>query len=198
MVKRIFVILMALLAFETASADTTIEEGKEELMSHPGVVLVGPNAVRIPLGNVLLVRDGEKCGAVILTHGKPGASENEEVAGYKCFYQGDGSSDFSKPNVEITEGKLSQSRLFGIGRFSFDLGNKDIRCGPLMLAWSGKGWVYFYSTKQKAGDYGIQLAPTGWKDIAQVNVLDQRVTWYKYDPKRETKKVMLSETWPSN
>jgi hypothetical protein len=193
MIGKSLAILIILVSAQLVSAQDSPLQKKEGAVSSLENALVGPNAVLIPVGKFLLVRKDDNYGAVKLTESGAGKREGEEFARYECFYQGDGSADFSKPNVQVTEGELNQSKLFGIGRFAFDFGNKDIRCGPIRLGWSGKGWVYFYSTKQDQGDYGIQLAPTKWNDTSELNVFDPRLKWYKYDPKRKTMNISLDQ-----
>jgi hypothetical protein len=195
MIRKSLVILIILLSAQLGSAQNSPLENKEGAVSSLETALIGPNAVQIPLGKLLLVRKDNNYAAVKLIESRAAKRGAEEFARYKCFYQGDGSADFSKPNVQVSEGELSQSKPFGIGRFAFDFGNKDIRCGPIRLGWSGKGWVYFYSTKQEQGDYGVQLAPTNWNDISELNVFDPRLKWYKYDPKRTTVNIPLDQLW---
>jgi len=100
-----------------------------------------------------------------------------------------------KKNIEKKEGELIRPRLRGIGRLSFSFGNTDIECGSFKLFWSEKGWVYFFNSSQKQGDYGIELAPTRWTDISQVNVFDPRLKWFKYDESRETMIISVDELW---
>ena len=103
--------------------------------------------------------------------------------------------DFSKSNVQFKKDKLSSPKPRGIGRFAFSFGNKEIKCGAIQLHWSGKGWVHFYGGDQKEGDYGIELAPTKWTNISQVNVFDPRVKWYRYDAKRQDIKIPIDRLW---
>jgi len=161
----------------------------------PNDVVIAPNAVRIPLGRILLVRkDSEYC-AVKLTKFWTGKTEQDRYAEYESYYQGDNTGDFSNKNMIFRKGKLSFPKPRGIGRFAFSFGNRDVRCGPIKLAWYGENWVYFFSTNQKQGDYGIELAPTTWTDISRVNVFDPRVKWYRYDSKREDITIPIDKLW---
>jgi hypothetical protein len=57
------------------------------------------------------------------------------------------------------------------------------------------GVIYFFSLSQKDGDYGIELAPTKWTDISQVNVFDPRLKWYRYDEKRKDTFIPIDQLW---
>jgi len=172
----------------------------------------GPNEVHIaevgivmPLEKILLVRrDSDYCvikftkfwaenttevGSVFV------ASGSDEYAIYESHYHGDKTGDFTKKTVQFKEEKLSFPKPRGIGRLAFSFGNKEIKCGTIKLFWSGKGSVHFYKEGQAQGDYGIELAPTKWTDISQVNVFDPRLKWYRYDEKRERVNIPVNELW---
>jgi hypothetical protein len=195
MIGKGLAILIVLAFPQWGGAENSLEQNNKGILSPLESAQIGPNAVRIPLGKFLLVRKDNNYGAVKLTESRAGQKEGEEFAKYISFYQADGSGDFSRPNVQITQGELRKCKLFGIGRLAFDFGNKDIRCGPIRLTWSPKGWVRFYSTKQEQGDHGISLAPTAWEEISQVNVFESRIVWYKYDVKREDTTVRIDKQW---
>jgi len=158
-------------------------------------VTITPVAVKMPLGRILLVRkDGEYC-AIKFTEFWTGRTESDWYANYESYFKEDKTGDFSDKNVQVRKEKLSFPKPRGIGRLALSFGNKDVRCGPIELFWYGQGWVYFYSSSQKEGDYGIELAPTKWTNISEVNVFDPRVTWHRYDPKREKVTIQIDSLW---
>jgi hypothetical protein len=53
-----------------------------------------------------------------------------------------------------------------------------------VLPWTYPNHVAFYSGGQ-AQDEGIELAPTKWQEISEVNIQDPHLNWYRYDEKRE-------------
>jgi len=161
-------------------------------------IVIGSNAVRIPLGRILLVRKNSTYGAVKLIRLWTGKTEKDRYAEYESYYQGDKTGDFSNKNVQFKKGKLSFPKPHGIGRLAFSFGNRDIQCGLIKLAWYGEQWVYFFSTNQNQGDYGIELAPTIWENISQVNVFDTRIKWYRYDSKREDIIIPIDKLWKSS
>jgi len=97
--------------------------------------------------------------------------------------------------LTVSEKELSFPNPRGIGRFAFSFGKKDIVFGPIELLWFGEGNIHFFSSRQEEGDYGVEMAPTKWTDISQVNVFDKRLTWYRYDPKRNNIEIPIDELW---
>jgi len=162
---------------------------------NPDDVGIAPNAIRVPVGKILLVRKNTEYCAIKLTKFWTGKTQADEYAAYESYYQGDKTGDFTNKNVKFKQGKLSCPRPRGIGRLSFSFGSKDIQCGPIKLFWSGKGWVYFFNSNQEQGDYGIELAPTKWMHISQVNVFDERLKWYRYDENRQRVKFPVDQLW---
>lgn len=155
-------------------------------------VVIAPNCIAVPLERILLVhKDSTYCAIKFLRSGLVNAE-------YVAYYQPDKTGNFEKENVEIKNGELLSKEPVGIGRFAFSFGQKlDIECGPLELRWSGRRWVCFYSsTQDNSRDHGIDLAPTPWTDITQVNVFDPRVKWYRYDEKRKKVFIPIDKLWP--
>lgn len=159
-------------------------------------VHIGKTAIVMPSGRILIVRHDTRYCAIKFTKFWTGNTKDDFYANYESYCQEDNSSDFSKNNVLLNKEKLSFPTPRGIGRFSFSLGNKEINCGSIKLFWSGDGAVHFYGLNQKQGDYGIELAPTPWTDISQVNVSDPRVKWYRYDDGRRRENIPIDELWP--
>jgi hypothetical protein len=161
-------------------------------------IVIAPNAVKVPIEYILLVRRNEEYCAIKFTKFWIGKTQEDEYAKYEAFYQFDKTGNFTNKNIKIEKGELSRPRLRGIGRFSFSFGNTDIRCGTFKLFWSGKGWVYFFNSNQKQGDYGIELAPTKWTDISQVNVFDPRLKWFRHDENRKRVNIPVDQLWEDN
>lgn len=171
-------------------------------------VHIGKVAIVVPIGRILLVRkDSAYCAIKFVKLWSDNLSENstifvasgsDEYAICDLYYQGDNSGDFSKNNVEYKKEELSFSKPRGIGRLAFSFGNNEIKCGSIVLLWSGKGAVHFYGGSQKQGDYGIELAPTKWVDISQVNVFDPKLKWLKYDENRKRVNIPIDNLWEDN
>lgn len=159
----------------------------------PNDVHIGKTAIVIPLGKILLVRRGSDYCEIKFTEFWTGKTEEDVYAMYESYYQGDKTGDFSKQNLKFRKDKLAFPKPRGIGRLTFSFGNRNIHCGPLKLQWAGRGSVFFYAEGQKQGDYGIELAPTKWTDISQVNVFDPRLKWYRYDEKRQRVNIPVDQ-----
>ena len=165
-------------------------------------VMVGGNAFAMPIGRIVLVRKDSQYGAIKFLEVWGGETDFDNFTKYESYYQGDGSGDFSKNNVQFNKDLLAERRsiplfpLFGRA-FSYKAGpeNLQIKCGPIKLAWSGWCTVYFNDRVWKSGDHGIELAPTKWTDISQVNVFDPRVKWYRYDEKQDNTFISIDELW---
>jgi len=182
--------------------------GGEEMVAYgqetrpPGSdeVLIGPNAIIIPLGRILLVRkDLDYCG-IKFTRFWTGKTLDDQYAAYESYYQGDKTGDFSNSKVELRDNILYFPKPgFSIFGHPIHLGEKlEIICGPIMLLWSGKGSVHFFKKSQPQGDYGIELGPTRWTDISRVNVFDPRIKWYRYDSKRKDIIISIDQLCPGD
>lgn len=161
----------------------------------PNDVHIGKTAVVIPLGKILLVRrDSDYC-AIKFTEFWTGKTEQDVYAIYESYYQRDKTGDFSKKTVEFRKDKLAFPKPRGIGRLAFSFGNRTICCGSLKLKWAGRGSVFFSAEGEKQGDSGIELAPTIWTDISEVEVFDPRIKWYRYDEERKRMNISIDQLW---
>jgi hypothetical protein len=180
--------------------------GGEILASDQGEGYIGPGpdeveiksvGVRVPLGRILLIRRGSEYGAVKFTDAWTEKSGEDKYGRYESYYQGDKTGDFSKKNVQYREGKLidPQGIAVGGGHYFSLRGIYNIKCGPIKLGWGYKTFIAFYRRSQKDKDYGIELAPTKWTDISEVNVFDPRLRWYRYDEDRQTIRIPIDQLW---
>ena len=160
-------------------------------------VIVSPNAIIMPLGKILLIRRDSHYGAIKFTKFWTGKTEDDLYATYESYYQDDKTGDFANKNVKFIKEELHSPKpsfsLFG-HPFAFGI-KEEIKCGPIRLWWVGRGTVCFFKRSQRQGDYGIELAPTKWTDISQVNVSDPRLKWYRYDANRKDVKIPLDQLW---
>ena len=169
---------------------------KSKMLFEPNVVKIRPNAISVPMGRIILIRKGPEYGAVKFTHFWFGKTVHDWYGKYESYYQGDGTGDFSKKNVLSRKGEVSTFPDIGGCGLHWSLDNPNFRYGPFKLAWSPKSTVYFFYFGQGGeGDYGIELAPTKWTDISQVNVFDPRLKWYRYDEKRKDTYIPIDQLW---
>jgi hypothetical protein len=201
MKKSIDVITLCLIIlFLMGEMEMAASKNGEDVGSADQNVIVSPNAIIMPFGKILLIRKDSDYGAVKFIKFWTGKAEDDVYATYESYYQDDKTEDFTNKNVKFTKEELHSPKpsfsLFG-HPFAFSI-KEEIRCGPFRLWWSGRGTVYFFSRGQREGNYGLELAPTKWTDISQVNVSDPRLNWYRYDEKRRDIKIPVDQLWEGN
>jgi hypothetical protein len=104
-------------------------------------VTVGPGAISVPEGVVVLVRKGDKVGALKFSAIKPDPEKFKGAAEYESVFQGDGSGSFSKGNVVVKKGKVHEKPLVGIGRLAFQTGRTTLHIGPFKFYYRFPTWV---------------------------------------------------------
>ena len=190
---------MSLMVLVLACATAQGEMGGHPLVCgrSPDMVMVARNAIVMTMGRFALARNGSQYCAIRFTGAWKGEKEDDYYSDYESYYQDDGTGHFSNENVRVTKERLIHWHLVGFHPFSFPAGreNPDIKCGPIRLAWAMGCSIHFFATGQPQGDHGIELAPTKWTDISQVNVLDPRLKWYRYNGKRETVFIPIDQLW---
>ena len=148
-----------------------------------------------PLGRFTLIRKGNDLCALRFTEyhrggdAKPAtvfdSGQESLYAEYDWFYQADHSGNLTKGNVKTGHRKIAMRSVRGIGRLSLSGGVDELKCGPFNLNWSYPPRIGFFGHDDKDGDHGIEIAPTKWTDIKQVNPHDPHLKWYRYDAKRK-------------
>ncbi len=164
---KLMVVIMFFLMVRgiAAGGDTGKSDQEGSKARNTEKVQISPQVLIIPLGRIVLVRKDSRYCAVKFTEAWSGETEFDNFAKYESYYQGDGTGDFWKDNVQIDKALLAARRRVGLGRLlTFPAGpeNTQIKCGPVKLAWSGWGSVYFNDRTWNHGDHGIELAPTKW------------------------------------
>ena len=72
--------------------------------------MIGGNAFAMPMGRIVLVRKDSQYGAIKFTETWEGETDFDSFTKYESYYQGDGSGDFSKDNVQLNKALLAQRR----------------------------------------------------------------------------------------
>jgi hypothetical protein len=193
--KILVIVLSCFLALFTGKGEVLALYYGESGPPGPDEVQIAEVGIIMPLGKILLVRRASQYCAVKFTEFQAGKTKDDLYAKYESCYQDDGTGDFSLASVQRTKGDLLFPKPRGIGRLAFSFGNKKIKCGPIGLFWTGGGSVHFYGEGQKQGDYGIELAPTPWTDISQVDVRHPRIKWYRYDAGRKRVNISIDKLW---
>jgi hypothetical protein len=158
-------------------------------------VIIKPNAIWIPVGTIVLARKDREYCAIKIRDAKRGKNEGDWNAAYESYYQNDMSGTFANKHAKYRKDELYSRQPGGFGHLTaINRSREVILCGGISVQWSGGNWIYPYVYYDK--DYTrIALAPTKWKDIAEVNFLDPRLVWYGYDEKRPTSEIPLEKLW---
>jgi hypothetical protein len=197
--SRVIAFVLLLVAQLIAGSEQTFASEKEDRRVSPlsSEVHIGPNGIVMPLQRILLVRKGTDYCAIKFIRFWSGKTEEDHYAEYESYSTSDKTGDFKflSRYIETKKRTASFSRLYGYGRLAFSFGNKEVECGEVRLFWSGHGAVYFFARGQLEGDYGIELAPTSWTDVSQVNLSDPRILWYRYDTNRKRTNIPIDDVW---
>jgi len=154
--------------------------------------VVGPRAVSIPKGTFLLVRKGKELGAIKFLEFRPGKEPLMGCASYESYFQGDGTGSLQAANVIKESGEVSTKPLTGLGRLAFGGGKRKLKVGKWAFAYHFPNWLHMYPFGDEERDHGFEFAPTSARELAEINVLDSRLRWFRYDSNSSTT-LMLSE-----
>jgi hypothetical protein len=204
------ILVLCLIIATAFSVFALPQETKSDTVYPSDEVLIAPTAVVMPLNKVLLVRKGpEYCALRFTEMWKARTKEDvyngkrfEAYSRYEAYYQGDGTGHFLATNVERHKDELIRPWVKGFHPFVWNAGPKktEIKCGPIALLWVATGCVSFFPSglvgdEKAILELGIELAPTPWSDIFEVNVADPRIRWYKYDGSRQRISVPIDRLW---
>lgn len=143
-------------------------------------IQVKENAINIPVGRILLAKRNKGYCAVKFVSSKWSAEES--YAKYFSYYIPDSTIGFTDPKIKPREDEVYEKQpLRIIGRVAAARSQDKVFCDKIRLQWSGgpngTAWVYFDEAKQ------LELAPTKWRDIRDVNVTDSNLKWFRYGDK---------------
>jgi hypothetical protein len=93
--------------------------------------------------------------------------------------------DLTTEKAESGRRKLSDKPGYGIP-FFFPMftGSHWVECKSFAPLWGYPNVVRFFESNERR-DYGIELAPTNWRDITEIDMAHPRLRWYRYDEKRK-------------
>jgi len=158
-----------------------------------------------PLGKFLLIREGAVACVVRFTafhregEEKKGTAffsgERTRTAEAEWYFQGDGSFDFSKPNVTSGKVSLRNTSSFGFGRLTFKpMATLGFSCGSISIRWSDGTHLNFVQMDGK-DNYIREIAPSKWANLKDVDFSNPRLIWTsqpKYQSeRREVKKRFI-------
>jgi hypothetical protein len=150
--------------------------GPNYLLPLPDNPIVKTNAIQMPTKKYFVIKESDKYAAIRIIR----LTWNKGAV-YECYYQGDGSGNFSSKSViyrkgivyeKYTETPKSPSEVLLKNKGS----NLNIECGPFKIEWSAYNWIYFkgYGTEKPL----FEVAPTMISDLSQLNVKDKNLNWF--------------------
>jgi hypothetical protein len=118
-------------------------------------------------GAVVLLREGDRYGAFILTS----QNQSPETVGYQWYYRPDGQGRFTETDGNVQTGSGS---------------GPPISFGSFTVQWSihtaNSGWLYYPKTPgDEISDADFRICVTDESDISQVDACDPKWT-YKASP----------------
>lgn len=160
-------------------------------------VLIAGDGVEVPLGRILLIRKNLNYCAVKFK--KYWTDESKAIhASYESYCPDGGSVDFSSQNSKVKEDSVyilsPQKESSPVKKPK----HEQIKCGPIELHWDGNGFVKFFYDNWHMGNnlnQDVELAPTPWKDISEVNINDKRIVWYKNNFNRRNVYIPINKLW---
>ncbi|MDR4495193.1 MAG: hypothetical protein R3B74_12360 [Nitrospirales bacterium] len=147
--------------------------------------------VSSPKGKLLLIRRGQDLCAVRVTAYRRGhdagprtffsTGKETTYAEYDWVFQGDGSGDLTKSNVESGHDELSRGAFVGISfHLSMELGNFDVECGEWKFWWAFPTAVSFDPVPKPYTPEEFEMAPTNWAQVSEIDLQDPRLRWYSH------------------
>jgi hypothetical protein len=171
-------------------------------LDRQGEFTIYTNIVALPVGYFLLVRNGDKVGAIRVTsvtqdmNTQPKVGEWIGKFTYESYYREGKAVVFEGQSTVRRTGELEFRRMKGIGfHSSHQPGNHLSRIGPWKFLFSADQWVFMsnYNAWNGVADRGFEVAPTSACDVSQIDVYDSRLKWYRINPNREGIKIPLSK-----
>jgi hypothetical protein len=198
-----FLLLVGLFLNASARSEEVTEStphSKWELLARDHAY-VTPLSVSSPLNSLLLVRyAGTLCA--IRFRAFHGGDEKAPTA----FNSGDETLFATAEQIRLVQSEttwriferkrldLVSGPVVGLGRFGFQKGRIGLHCGNAKLEWTYPNNVSLGSyTQPTAKRVLVEIAPTAWSEVSQINLNDKKLHWYRYDEGRKDTLVSIEE-----
>lgn len=176
---------------QISDVQVTLEERERRANGAAEIYSMG---VGPPVGRFLLLRRGEELCAIRFTEFHRGhdakpptlfhSGDESFYAEYDWFYPENEKGSFLGDDVDSGHQELDRQPLVGLmfGRLGFQLGTTRIKCGPFDPEWYYPTMVDFDIIVEEGSiDPGIELAPTKWTKLSEINLQDPTLKWYGYN-----------------
>jgi hypothetical protein len=163
---------------------------------------VTPLSVSSPLNRLPLVRHADTVCAIRFSAFHRGGDEKAPTAfnsGEETLFATAEETQFeiSESTPRILQRKtvnLVRGPIVGLGRLGFQKGRIGLRCGDAKLEWTYPNNVSLGSYTQPAAKRAqVEMAPTAWSEVSQVDLNDKKLHWYRYDESRKDKLIPMEE-----
>ena len=199
----VVVILIAMLA--TSPRAHSVEKGnpylKWELLARDHAY-VTPLSVSSPLGKLVLVRYMNSLCAIRFNAFHRGGDEKTPTK----LDSGEETLSASAEQIQLVRSEttwrilerktinLVRGSIVGLGRLGFQKGRIGLRCGEAPLEWTYPNNVSLGSYTQKPDKRkDVELAPTAWSDVSQIDLSDKSLRWYHFDEGRHDSTIADNE-----
>lgn len=183
----------------TAPKHFTIEERESQVSQGALIQTVG---VSLPVGRLLLIRRGADLCVVRFTKFHRGHDAKPKTwfhSGYENFYaeyewyRPELNGDFRGLDGKRGYGMLRRGAVVGLLflNLGFPLGTDDVECGSLTPEWFYPTGVSFLVGTRY--DHKLELAPTQWTELSQINLTDPKLKWYRYNESQADAFIPLKE-----
>ncbi len=192
---------IALLSDQVMSNATqlTIEEREAQVSTG---ALIQTVSVSIPVGRFLLMRRDSDLCAIRFTAFHRGHDAKPQTwfhSGHENFYADyewywpEPNGNFRGPDIKKGHRTLRRGAIVGLLflNLGVPLGTDDVECGSLTPIWFYPTGIGF--TKGPRFDHDLELAPTQWTELTQINLSDPKLKWYRYNEDQPDTFIPLKE-----
>ncbi len=177
----------------------TIEERESQAPLGASILKIGVNSL---VGRLLLMRRGSDLCAVRFTKFYRGHDAKPKTwfhsghenfyAEYEWYWPGT-NGDFREPDVETGLETVRQGAIVGLLflNFGFPLGTDRMKCGSFYSGWFYPTGISF--TEGSRYDYDLELAPTQWTELRQIDQGDPKLIWYRLNEDQPNTFIPLHE-----
>ena len=142
--------------------------------------------VGAPFGRIVLMRrKGDICAVRFTEFHRKDLPSGFLTDGGPSFYAEYDWYQLRSQGVESGHREVSEKpgRGFSV-TMAFTRGSPIIKCGSFAPLWLYPQSVRFFEGDERR-DYEIELAPTNWREPADIDLAHPDLRWYRYDEKRQ-------------
>ncbi len=195
-----FFMKLRIILFVTASILPLVQGVMAQEPITPNSVGIASNCIVMPVGRILLIGRNDFVGVLKFLNNEK--RNDGTYSKYEYFEYVDGGITKTREGVisrrKPTHGFLDKLRsILQIHDSPFRYGDK-LEFNKFELhahaAEEHHSTVYFWNRPNEP-DLKVRMAPTPWKEIAEVKLFDPRIKWFTYDAKDSWRVVPIDKLW---